>query len=74
MEDFTRIIKAERVKKDITQIEVANRINISLFLYQKYENNPDQMPLGIFNKLNEILDNQLAPFFLQILDTKCINK
>lgn len=72
MKELTRIIKAERVKKDITQIELANKINISLFLYQKYENNPAEMPLGIFNKINEVLDNQLSPFFLQILDTKCI--
>ena len=63
-------IKAGRQKIGLTQQNMANKLNISLVTYIKYENNPLSMELRVFIKMCEILGEE----FLNIFFTKELYK
>lgn len=62
-------IKAERIRKGLTQQEVADQLKISLRTYQRFEQDPNDVYTGI--KLAKILGCKIENFYLGINTTEC---
>lgn len=60
-EIMQRLIEA-RKKKNLTQTDIANELNISQVQYGKYENGVSDLSLSKFLELLKILDVDIADF------------
>ena len=68
---LSKRIKTIRFEKDITQEDVASKLNISTNTYMSYENNPKDMKLSILLDLSKILGVNMQDIFLEYVDTNC---
>lgn len=59
-----------RVEKQVTQDEIADKLHVSIKVFQKYENNPLQMKVELFIKMLYIYDTNPLIFFESIM-TNC---
>jgi len=62
MEQVTRELKALRIKKDLTQENMAKLLNISVQTYIAYENNPGKMKWEMLVKLASIFEVDIESF------------
>lgn len=56
MNNLSKEIKVARTRLNLTQSDVALKLDMSSGTYIKYENNPETMPLKILFSLIDILD------------------
>lgn len=67
------MIKELRIKKDYTQEEMADMLNISLRHYVRIDNEKTIPRPDVFNNIINILDmnkNQIGQFILNVLNNK----
>lgn len=57
-------IKSLRVKKGLTQEDVAYLMGISRATYNDYETNPLNVKIDTYNKMADIFDCNLIDFFI----------
>jgi DNA-binding XRE family transcriptional regulator len=57
-------IKSLRVKKGLTQEDVAYLMGISRATYNDYETNPLNVKIDTYNKMADIFDCNLVDFFI----------
>ena len=57
-------IKSLRVKKGLTQEDVAYLMGISRATYNDYETNPNNVKIDTYNKMADIFDCKLVDFFI----------
>ena len=57
-------IAAYRKEKDYTQKDMAEKLDIALATYQRWENNPEEFRMGKALELTKILDVSLEELFL----------
>lgn len=55
-EEIINLIKDIRKRRKLTQIDMAERLDIAQSMYSKYERGESEMPLSIFLKVMEILE------------------
>lgn len=67
-------IKQARLLAEMTQQEVADRMGIHRHTYMKWEQNPDEMPIGRAKQFCEIVGVSIDEIFFGIKSTLSRNK
>jgi len=70
-EDITKELKVLRIKQNLRQKDVADRLGIAENTYCYYENNPYQMRLDMVLALSDIFGKDISNFFVPQNDTNC---
>lgn len=61
--------KQARVLADLSQKEVANRLGVHRQTYMKWENNSDEMPIGMAKQFSEIVGRDVEEIFFSSIST-----
>jgi len=67
MEILANRMKELRIDKGLTQIEVANILQVSRVVYNRYENNKREMPAELIVKLSKFY-NISSDYLLGLID------
>jgi DNA-binding XRE family transcriptional regulator len=65
-EEATRRIKSIRVLNCYTQAEMAKKLGVSLKTYNRYENNPLDVPVKVYQRMANILGCKTSDFFVTL--------
>lgn len=57
-------LKAMRVRRGLTQVEVAEKLGVSVKTFRRYEQTPEKMFIGYFYKLAELYGCLPRSFFV----------
>lgn len=62
VKDVKFSLKAARLYRNLTQKELARKLEISVSTYMKYESNPEKLTVKIIKKISIILNLPISSF------------
>ena len=62
--EATNRIKSLRVRKGLTQAEIAEKLGVSTKVYIRYENQPYDVPIKRYQQIADILGCKASDFFV----------
>lgn len=62
----TNMLKSSRVRRGLTQENVADDLKVARITYISYENNPFNCPLDLLFKIIELLEGNIEEFLIAL--------